>query len=345
MPWETDIADFFRKNCDTFNAQIKSQEKELSHRFCDIYINLPPACENHSIVEEVVPLKRVKKISARDIVRSKKYVEDVFLDWDDYCLHHFVNNYEIDGVVHRMPPLGVWARKIKLNSHIFWIKDSVRREVGELFANFDRRLVNFTAHDFGIVAMFLCDCKTEGVEAALSIGYDHSRVVACSQGSVDCVGEFDFGIKKIIEALEKNFLLSFNLAQNIFDNYASFTEVPPAKEISIRDGSTYMNLSTNAINSFLKIYIKGQIEAMVSSIGGKVSAPFSLYFLGRLNGKEGFFSFVKELLPSQLAVSSLPQGLLSSSYGCIRYGLTRFLERGKSQTIREKIAQIYREYF
>ena len=43
-------------------------------------------------------MNRRKRISSADITTAKRYLEDKFLDWDDYCIHNIVTEYVLEAL-------------------------------------------------------------------------------------------------------------------------------------------------------------------------------------------------------------------------------------------------------
>ncbi|MBU1121748.1 MAG: hypothetical protein ABIH71_03425 [Candidatus Omnitrophota bacterium] len=347
--------DYFKKNSERLNKSIMVEEKRLSIKVDDVFLNLPRQLEKKRVVEDVVPFKKRKKINPPDLIMAKKHIADIFLDWDDFCIHNFVLGCEIEGKLYPTLPIGVPAKKIKLKSLLVWVKDKLHREVEDIFDNVDRRFGGFVSSDASsFTASFpegYIRKNDKDIFCVINIGYDNSHFVVCRAGALEFGKEFDFGSKKIIAAIEKRFLLSPVLANEVFARYISFKNVPYYKEISIKKSNTYTNLSTQAVNSFVREYIKGEVNFMLEKIKQKVGIEsFILSFVGRLNAKEGFYSFLKDFIPYQVKVFS-PTGhnkSVSSSFGCLKYGMHRFLELEycrKQESFWERFLKVYKEYF
>ena len=144
--------------------------------------------------------------------------------------------------------------------------------------------------------------------------------------------------------IEKNriyddFLKSFRIALTNTSVYF--------KEITVKRDSGYINLSTQTLNSFIKDYIKSEICCLLQEIREDISQDdFTISFIGRLNAKEGFYGSLQDYVPYPLKVP-LQRLTVSSSYGCLRYGVLRFLEQDHktNQPVLRRILDVYREYF
>lgn len=350
------ILTYLRENSEILSQKIKEAEKNYSFRVERVFLELPLHLENKKIVEETVLLKRRKRITPRDISFVKKYLENKFLDWDDFCLHNVGLSYEVENIHYDRPPLGIRAQKIKIQSMLIYIKDKLYKETEEIFDAIDRHFSGFISSRISIFASGFtpADSKyltefTKGGKTQVVVNFSYSKSVFVIRNNNDFIfgQDFKFSLKKIIEELSKQFLFDFPLAQEIFQRYISFKEIPYFKEITIKRGQGYINLSTQTLNLFVKDYIKEGILSLFKQIKEDAeNSDFVISFIGRLNKKEGFYSFLKDYLPSLLK-PPLKKQSLSSSFGCLEYGVTRFLERDHKEglSLFQRILDIYREYF
>jgi cell division ATPase FtsA len=342
-----------RRNSENLNQVIEAAENELSLKVERIFLNLPRGVENRKQVEDVIPLKRRKRIAVQDLMSAKKYLADIFLDWDDFCVHHFVLNYEIGGDIYRQPPIGKEAKKIKIKSLLVWIKDRLRKEAEDIFDNLGREFGGFVSSN---VSIFSTPFTTGYVEkykesafCVINIGYENTRFVVYKDGKLELEKEICFGSRSIEQAIEKRFFLNPTLAKEVFLRYTSFKNVPYFKEVSIKKGNNYINLSIQALNSFVREYIKNEVNKIIFEIKRKVpEGSMVVSFIGRLNIKEGYLSFLKSFFPQDVKVFlSTAHNSLSSSFGCLKYGVFPFWENyyRKRQRFFQRFLNVYKEYF
>ena len=340
-----DIISFLKENSEILDQKIKEAQERYSFRCGEVFLELPWDMAKRKIVEETVTLRTRKKITSYDISRAKKHIEDKFLEWDDFCIHNIIINYEVEGRNYEKPPLGVWAKKIKLHLLLIWIKDKVQRGVEEVFDNLD---ISFGGIIVSEISRFSSVFTAKDrAQVVVSIDYDRSRFVGRSRNNFIFGEEANFSFRGVIEELAKRFILKTSLAEEIFRRYISFKEIPYFKEITVKRESGYVNLSIQTLNSFIKDYIKSKICHILQEIREKMPKDdFTISFIGRLNAKEGFYGFLNDYVPYSLKVP-LQRLTVSSSYGCLRYGVSRFLEMDhkKNEPLFRRILDIYREYF
>lgn len=342
-----------KQNAEALSRKIIEKEKQLSLKTEKVFINLPQGLVNKRLVEDIIPLKKKKRIIPRDLISTKKYLADIFLDWDDFCVHNFILNYEIDGQLYEMLPLGVKAKKIKVKAMLLWVKDQLRKEAEDIVDHLGKNFGGFICEDISILAASFSEGYLEkykkNIFCAVNIGYEMSQYVIYGAGKIVTGAKFNFGLKQVIQALEKNFFLTFSLAQETFGQYVSFKDAPYFKEISIKSENNYMKFSAQTINSFVKEYIKGELIPVLENIRAVLGSDDEMIisFLGRMSAKDGFLDFIKTFLPGGITGVSIDKNGVSSSFGCSRYGICRFLEEDdkRKQNLFQRAFNIYKEYF
>ncbi|MFA6281366.1 MAG: hypothetical protein WCY05_02545 [Candidatus Omnitrophota bacterium] len=344
---EKSFLEVLQENSNAINQKICEKEKALSLVVEKVFVNLPwDVCKQGSF-SATVPFNSRKKITQKDINFAKKYLQDTYLDWDDFCIHNFILNYEIEGKVYDKPPLGVVAKKIKISSILVWIKDKLRRDIEDIFDNLERSLGACVFPPVAAIApIFTSFDSASDSCVVIDVAYDKTLAIAIKNKKILVINESNFGLKQIFEELEKKILLPNALAREVFNRYISFNDLSYSKEVSIKNDGNYINLSTQAANSFVKDYIKNAVNLAIESIGAGLGSNYTVYFTGRLNTKEGFCDFAKEILSHPVVVSSAEKSI-SKSFGALSYGATRFLDNDymSRNSFLNRIVNVYKEYF
>jgi len=287
-----DFLSCLRDHAETLNKKILEIEKISSFRVRKTFLEIPESLTFKNNVEETVPLKRKKRITPADIIFVKKYLENKFLDWDEHCIHNIAINYEIDSRSFDFPPIGIWAKNIKIRAILIGTKDTIYRKVEDVFSNFNRRFSGFIVP---YISMFssVFD-KAQNNQAVVSINYNSSYFMINKKVDFIFGQDPDFSIKRIIEELSRRFLVDFSLAEELFYRYVSFKEISYFKEITIKKEGGYINISLQALNSFIKEHTKEKINVILKRMLEYVKEEsLAISFIGRLNAKEGFYSFLK----------------------------------------------------
>lgn len=338
---------FLQENSNSINQKICEKEKQLALSVEKIYINLPWGLEHKGEFNATIPLNKRKKITAADIMFAKKYLQDTFLDWDDFCIHNFILSYEVEGKIYNDPPLGLVAKKIKLNSFLIWLKDKFRKDTETIFSNLERNFTGFVSPFASIAGgIFMHQKDMKDSCAIIDIAYDKTFVLVFKNKRISCIKESEFGLKKIFDELEKKVVLPAALAEEVFNRYISFKDLPHFKEVSIKTASNYINLSTQAANTFVKDYIRNELTRIIEEIKPVLTQESSIYICGRLNIKEGLNDFVKSFISYNVNLGSI-KSVASKSLGSLNYGTSRFLEEGylRKDSFLNHVIGAYKEYF
>jgi cell division ATPase FtsA len=344
---EKNLIDFLKHNAQMFIQRISEKEIAYSVRVEKVFINLPWGMENKVVIDETIPLKKRKKIAPSDIDFAKRYLQDSALDWDDVCLHHLILYYEVEGNRFVHPPLGVWAKKIKLHSMVLSVKEKLHKEVEDIFDNLDREFGGFIFSGVSCLATSLAQPTTQKPKIIVHVGCEQSFATVYAQGNVEFVNGSGFSTTKIFQEIEKKFLLPFELAKEISYRYLSFKDIPTFKEISVRNGQSYINVSTQTFNSFVRELVAREVNLLLAQIKNKFALKeCSISFIGRLNVYDGLYEFLKASVSQEVEPLNIHH-IQSSSFGCLRYGISRFLEHDyvRSTSLLQKMTAIYKEYF
>ena len=349
LPYKGDsVLAYLQENLDVLDQKIRAAEKNNSIKVKKIFLALPWGAGNKRVVSDTALLKRRKKVTPSDISFAREYLEDKNLDWDDFCINNIVIKYRIEGKDYYAPPLGAWAKKIEMWSLIVWVKDKFHREIESVFDNIDRNFSGFIDSGVGVLSESFTN-REKNTKVAVAVNYGNSYFVVKGEDRFVSSDEFNFSLKKIIEELAKKFNLTFTLAEEVFFRYFSFKEISYSKEVTIRKDQGYMNLDIQTLNSFVKKYIKKEISVILQDAKEKIGDDnFVISFIGRLNIKGGFYGFLKGWISNPIKAPIKRSGV-SFSFGCLSYGVTRFLERdykadGRGVFLR-RILDMYKEYF
>lgn len=345
---------FLDHSIDDINQEIAAAEDRFSFKVEKVYFKISNSDSKKITVEDVIALtadKRGKKISHKDIEFAKKHVENTFLDWNDCCIHHIVLGYEIDGVKYLNPPLGLWARKLKIRSLIISVDNLLYDKFCNLFDNFERKFQGFIYEPLaGFGSIFNSQEAFRKDFFIFYIGRKTTLVVSFLGGNSCFEKIFNFGENEIVRAVADKFSLTNELAQQIIFQYASFRGVSSSKEISIKDKDSYLHLSSLSLNSYIKDLLAKEIEKIISFLADELAIcaikdTFTFSFIGRIPQIDGFLEFIKKNI---LLVTEVPfnQDVFSLGFGSINYGIFRYLEQNfSSESFMKKVLRMYKEYF
>lgn len=341
-----DFCASLKANAEAIEKEIAAFEKKYSLPITRIFLQLPPELYREKAALEKIVLSKKKKLRASDIDAAKKYLEDKFLEWDERCLHHIVLNYKVEGIDFSQVPLGFFTNKIELSSFFIYIKDSLYQETAEIFANLERNFEGFTARKLSMFSQGFKEAKNNQIVVAVN-DFNSYVLIRKKKGEI-IEKKFDFSIERIIHELAKQYTVASEAARELFRRYGTFKVIPYQKEIVVKKGDNYLNISTQALGNFLKKIFAEHFKEMLEDISVLADAceeKLVFAFIGPLIGKEGFYGYLKSLMPYSVEVPA--RKFKSSSFGCLRYGVLKPLENEHKRNLSflERIKKVYREYF
>lgn len=326
------------------DQKLQEKELEMSVKIKEIFLNLPWELTMQRKVEGVIDLKKRKKINFADIAYAKKSLAQMALNFDDYCIHNFVINYEVDGLLYPNIPLGVDGKKIKLTALLVWVKTSFYKEMQDVFLSVDRKITSLVFTAASALASSFSSETINNPIYIVNIGYSSGYIISYKEREFNLVKRFEFSLSKIIEEISKAFAIPLTLAQEVFAWYITFKDEYPAdKEVILKNESSYIKISMLNLNNFTRDYLKSEINKILIDIHDN-RAP--IIFIGRLNNKEGVSSFFKTI-SNYMITEPLIKKSNSLSFGCVRYGVSRYLEDMRNIKIPfwQMLANLYTEYF
>jgi len=344
----SNLGEFIKEHIEDIDKEIREKEKRYSFKTDKIYFTLPQGIAQKVIVEDLISLKTrqsKKKITYKDIIFAKKQIEDITLDLQDLCLHHFVLEYDTEGLRSQVPPIGIRARKIKLKSLIIFINNRLFDEFVYLFDNFNHKFSGFVYEP-------ICDFSSifgredKDLSLILHLGYNKTTATPFLNANPIFEECFDFGESEIVNAVAQEFLLPKELAHKVIFNYGSFKNIHFSKEISIKDRNNYINISSMSLNSLMKEVMKRKLEKIIFDLKKKLGQDdFMITFIGRLTQIDGFYNFIKDIFPLKLKRPLFNRASLSA-FGCVKYGVSRFLEEYPlERNFLRNIFKVYKDYF
>lgn len=344
---EQDFIKKLKTNIGTIERVIAEVEQKYSTSVIKIFIELPPDSAQELEINETIVFSKKKKIKPVAVNYVKKYIENRFLEWDQHCIHNIILNCQTEGICAKTVPLGILTNKIRINALLIYVKDAFYKEISDIFYNIERNLAGLVAHKISILSTGATSFRKKQI--VININNFKSYVVIQDGKGKIFEKIFDFSIKEIIKELSDKYLISPVLSSQILTRYGSFKTIPYFKEITIKKEDSYLNLSTKALGNFLKEIFSKNIESIIDNsfenIKAEEQSDFVFTFIGPLTTKDGFYNYIRHLLPYNVMVPV--DRHQSSSFGCAYYGYRKPLERNYKgeRSFLTKIKKVYQEYF
>jgi cell division ATPase FtsA len=346
----SDLLQGLKDNIENLEVEIKEKEKAYSVEIDKVYCRLPLDWGKAFVVEDVYPLTSNEKklIRPRDIYNAKRQIEDVSLEWNELCLHNIILEYQIDDKVYLKLPPSIEGRRLRLKSMLVSIEKKIFKETEEIFENIGRKFMGFVYSPFSDIGIQYKKDTKEYPYVVINIGKDKT---ICS-GIINnhpFWETFEFGEEKVKKCISSQYLLPSEVSSEILNRHLSLYNVTTRKEVLIKDGANYVNLSMDSLNSLARKLITQDLTAIIESLRKRMGHQFKALFIGRLTSIKGFSNFLRDNFPYLELETTHFNFSCTDLLGCVRYGQYKFLEviplSRERRSWWEYILSIYRDYF
>jgi len=340
------IIEHLKANSGLIGRKIKDKSKELAVKIDRVFVSLGWETGDYRLAEDTVAFDVIKRVSCRDIECVRDRIEDEALVHDEYCVHNFEMDYELDDKTYLRAPVGMRAKRLKVRTLVVAIKENIYREAADVLSRMDLVFGGFIAAPCAAMATCLPGREPSRRLVVVNIRYDKSFYLFYDRGRLTILTPIDFGLRSVFIGLQNNFSIPFFLTDEVFSRYLSFKGTDRLKEITLKDGDSYVNVSVSAINTFLAQSLAQELGGMAQSLKDSLGGDLDLTIVGRLSAKDGFYSFLRSCMPQGVGVMPAP-GAVSCAWGAARYGIKRFLENAyrEKEPFLRRLVRTYKEYF
>lgn len=343
--------DALKEKVDSLEAALERSEESGSFTVEEIYCRLPLELSRFKIVEDVILISPniKKKITVKHINAAKRYIENVALDWDEVCIHNIVLDYNVDGRSYPVLPSNIEGSKLKLKVFLVYMDRKVLTGIEDVFDNVGRKLGGAVFAPIADISAGHARVPGGGGDVsrgAVNFGGE-STLCSALTGNLISFDIFKFGENNLKQRVQDAFLFPPRICSEIVSRYVSFHDSLPDKEIVIKDGQDYVNISVDSLSAFIKDNISRELDG-IGSFFKQRGVSFDISFLGDISRKKGFCEFMRAL-PAfsgfNLFHCSVPEGSL---LGCVKYGMNKFLEKtpaGRRENWWRNFISVIKDYF
>lgn len=346
------LSQHLSSNAELIAAKIEECEKKFSVKVDKIFLTIFSDDVYEKFVQETVSLPNKGNLSQRKISFVKKYVEDVSLNWDEVCLHHLPISYEINGSFFKVAPEGIDARKITLQSQLIWSKEKIKTHLVKTLCNLAYQYGGIVWAPLAALASCVSTIDKNNRYCVLFLRYQTADFIIYDKGKIKVISCPRVCVEQLIKMVETHFLLSLDLAEQIFNRYVSFSKRridSTQKDIRIKVENKYLSIDTYALSTFLKSYLHQEIgKVFKENFTDDLLEGLNFSILGRCNHFEGFYEFIKGILPEKVTFLPAKKSMQSSLYGALFYAYFPYFEQPAKEEktpILQRLKNVYQEYF
>ncbi|MCM8782789.1 MAG: hypothetical protein NC909_00105 [Candidatus Omnitrophica bacterium] len=205
----------------------------------------------------VIPLaeRGNKLITACDLQRVNEQAIALANFWEEEIIHSIAVSYSVDDKDGFINPLGMYAHKLEVELFTISIKSAHLETFHRLFNKLGFELKRIFIPGIDILNYILRkENLNKGMYVLLDIGAEISEVVIYEDKKILHVGAIPLGGNEFTKRLSQQFNISFEMAEELKNNYGTILEesILKDKEIMIKDINLYRRISNLKLCQILK---------------------------------------------------------------------------------------------
>lgn len=243
--------------------------KKTQIRFRDVYLSIGGDLVETRPSRAVIPLaeRGNKVITLHDIDRVRSQARILGVRLDDDVLHDFVQQFRVDDVNIALNPLGLYGRKLEVESLLAVTNVTRMRNISKAVkqAGFEVNKIFFGAH---VLSEALLD-KRQRLDGAVlvDLGARSTQVLVYKDGLLKNYVRADFGGEDMTLRIAQTLGVARDLAEDIKRSYARVSEAKSSfedEEILIKKEQSFVPVKRLLLNNT----IETEVVRLVDLING-----------------------------------------------------------------------------
>jgi len=307
-----------------------------------------------------------KVIGNHDVRKINNQARLLGVKVEEEILHYFSQNYKVDEVNTALNPIGLYGRKLEVNSSLIVADVTRLRNITKAVNRAGYEISNLFFSGFSSSAVSLTDTdKTEGV-VLIDVGAMGTDILIFKNGVMEFLDRISMGGRHVTHCIAKELNLPFNLSEDIKKSYAIAVlgESRNEEEILVRRDSAYIPIKRQDIYNS----VKDEIDKFVGAIKHSLNKSKIIEDINNGIVMVGGGSLLSGLLERIEAETNLPVKLgkikvgkrsltnaakFSSAMGLAQLGLMQATRRkfpfradsSWTKYMTNRIKEFYQEYF
>jgi len=247
----------------TRKTRIKIREVELG-----VGGDLIQTRSNHAAIPLVD--RGHKVITGKDIRKIHSQSKLLGTRMDEMVVHHFPESYRVDDVNIATNPIGLYGRKLELNSQLLVVKEIVIKNLTTALhqAGYDMANVFYNSYASGYAC--LKDEQKEAGCVLIDIGSSLSSILLYKAGRLVALSYLPMGGQHITKNIAQELSLTFDLAEDIKKSYGSLllTENQGNEDILIKRDDGYLPIKKREIVDAINPVCAQLVADIVTAVKG-----------------------------------------------------------------------------
>lgn len=345
---------------DKLEEEILDIQKQFKKRVSRIYFCIP--AERVKKIEGVslrmLHPKHSVAVSVTDIKKSLEQARLLSVDWSYKCLHSLPYEYDLDGKIFKVAPLGIYGKRLTVKVLFYACSQDYLSSIDRLFQRLGKDYTKLIASPLAYAASLNQSKLQEAHFALCNLGRNGLELSCFKNFILEDIKVFSPAGKFIDEEVSRYLNVPLELAEDIKISYGSLSQedLEDERSVTVKRASSYRDIKRCDLNSILLSSYKeilGKIKKYLEEedLIRKIDFIVPLGGVAEIKGfstiAESVLSLPVKNVASFLSIQDEEKEYLSS-YGALRFILSKFnIERSYRfpSSLLRRLRNVVEEFF
>ncbi len=358
----TDLAEL----SECIHRTIDELAAKVNVKVRDLHLGIGSDMVESRSVNAVIPLvdKGRKVITRSDVKKLNQQARLLGIKMDEEILHDVPQSYLIDDENESKNPLGLYGRKIAVQSLMMITKSNPIRNMIQAVHQAGYDVTGYSLSSYAASQMTLTDDERRQGSVLIDLGSQVTSILIFSDGILKFYDKIDIGGNHLTRKISQEMNVSFDSTEDIKRHFASAMVLDHLKdeEILFKREDGYIPVRRSAIHQVVEPEIQKLLEEITARVTqpGKVSRGIVIIGGGAL--LPGMIERIGEQTGLSVRLGSIPMSyqtpikspaICASAAGLAYLDLKNHLassfssqaQGSRVEGITQKIKELYHEYF
>lgn len=346
---------------DKLEEEILDIEQKSKKRVSKIYFCVPAARVKkiEGVSLRVLHPKHSVAVSIADIKKSLEQARLLSVDWSYTCLHSVPYEYDLDGKIFKVAPLGIYGKRLKIKVLFYACSQDHLSSIDRLFQRLGRSYTQLIVSPLADVASLEQKELKEANFALCNLGRNNVELSYFRNFILEDIKVFPTAGAFIDEEVSRYLNVPVALAEDIKISYGSLCEedLGDERSVTVKRASSYRDIKRSDLNSVLlssykeilgkiKKYLEG--EDLIRKIDFIIPLGGATCIKGFGKIAESTLSLPVKNVHSYVAQKQDEEARYFASYGALRFISSKFNIESSYKfpnTLLRRLKNVIEEFF
>jgi len=230
---------------------VDGLSKKTGVKIKDVHLGISGAVVEKRFCAAVIPLvdRGTKVITSKDVKKVKNQARLLGVNMDEVVLHDFAQYYRVDDVNTAINPVGLYGRKLEINTMIILVNGTVLRNIVKSANQAGYDVANLFYSSYAAAEATLTEFHRRQGCLFLDIGSAVSNILIFKEGQLRYVNSVALGGAEVTKSISSQLNIPFDVAEDIKKSYAAVVapDYKDEEEILIKKEEGYSPVKKEVI--------------------------------------------------------------------------------------------------